>query len=936
MVPNPNFEKPLAELGQQIRGQRLVRAQCRLVLILALLFAGVFLLDSVVSFSPAALRLGLAVLVGVSLLGMFLGLVFSFRRLNATTLAAIVERKHPELGERLISMVNLAEHEPGHGNPEFIACLHQETEARLVQVDLRRSFSSHQNRSLSMLAGLGILIVLLPVFFWNSYADFARRFFNPFSTSDQPTDGIVTQPVKLASEPIVTITFPSYVNQTAHSPKEMVGPSDISALQYSTVAFQFRFTTSAMAGAVELKSANTVIGSSPLQLSNDGMTGWFSVPALEPGPYRMTLLLEGKEKTISRQELAALEIWPDEPPRFAEVLVKSTPGDSLVDQIWSMPPDDSIPIQVTVEDKVGVDKVALEYRINNGPAQVQIIVAGMGHTSLSKETVFRPAGLKDKDSLTFRFLAADNRNLNGKEYQDANGRPVPDKDLRPHVVFYPADRWFRLQIDGGAKPLPEQDILAQRDRINTNVQAIIKKLKEERADLVKVRDALDGASPHQSAEWEGKMDKLRHKNQAVRQDLHWLALNNEANEFLQSLAALAWDIAEIELQDSAQSLERAKVKTLVSERRDQHLQSADAALAKALGRLEELVHNNDRLGNDRLNQYKLEKLAQAQEQLSAEAEKDLTPVELAQLRAGEERLADDLQGLAKTSKLLQGNMDAAQQEDMQKLEAFAKTPEGQELQKEFAPQLEVLSKMQKDLASKMAGSGPHGKDAAEAAKALEQGQMEKALKLQRAEMKKLEHLSKGDGKSPKTMAQLAKEQKELHLSLKQIASAMTDKMELKMAGRKTDPLMKSNQAKAGEAMKQAQKELDEAVVKLKLGKMKEARPAMQRAARQLSKAAIETKQHMTKSQLAGVPGTAKQNSRKLPPGVGGKSRSGPLRQDLKKYSAEAWGKMPEQLRTRILQDLRAQFGEDYARIIQEYFEKLGAAEARSASEGGPR
>jgi hypothetical protein len=32
--------------------------------------------------------------------------------------------------------------------------------------------------------------------------------------------------------------------------------------------------------------------------------------------------------------------------------------------------------------------------------------------------------------------------------------------------------------------------------------------------------------------------------------------------------------------------------------------------------------------------------------------------------------------------------------------------------------------------------------------------------------------------------------------------------------------------------------------------------------------------------------------------------------------------MPDHLRTRILQDLRAQFGEDYARIIQGYFEKL--------------
>ncbi|HMF18198.1 MAG TPA: hypothetical protein VKE98_13380, partial [Gemmataceae bacterium] len=340
-----------------------------------------------------------------------------------------------------------------------------------------------------------------------------------------------------------------------------------------------------------------------------------------------------------------------------------------------------------------------------------------------------------------------------------------------------------------------------------------------------------------------------------------------------------------------------------------------------------LTKNNEGLAEDRLHQFKLEKLAQAQEQLSGGAEKDLTPEELAQLRAGEERLADELQGLAKTSKLLQDAMEAAAQEDMRQLEAFARTPEGTELQKELAPQLDLLSKKQKELASKMAQSGARGKDAAEAAKALELGQMEKALKFQHAEMKKLEQFAKGDEKSAKGMAQLASEQKELNLSLKQIASTMTDKMKLKMAGSKMDPHMKSNQARAAQAMKQAQKQLDDAIAKLRLGKGKEARPAMQQAARELRQAAIETRQNMTKSQQAGVPGTGKQNSGKRPPSTGGISKTGPLAPDLKKYSGAAWGRMPGHLRTRILQDLRAQFGEDYARIIQGYFEKLATEQS---------
>jgi hypothetical protein len=915
----PSLDRRLADLGRQIRRQRLVRALCRLVLVLALLFAGFFLLDFLIPFSPVALRLALVTLIGVSIVGVVLSLVFGLRRLDITTLAALVEKKHPELGERLISIVDLS---VDHGNPEFVAYLQQETEERLAEVDLRRSFSSPRNRQLSIIAGLAFLLVISLAFFWNPYSEFARRLATAWGPADLPGTSTAILPVRLASESIVTIVPPSYVNEAVHPPRELVGPNEVSALQYSMVSFQFRLETAAVAATVELKSANKVIGSKPVQLSGDGLTASFNVPALPPGSYRMSLLLNGKAETQSRQELPALEIWPDEPPGFTEVIVKNTPGDSLIDQVWTMPPDDAIPIQVMVEDKVGVDKVALEYRINDGPVRTETSVSGKGQTSVSKYFAFRPAGLKDKDVLAFRLLVGDNRKLAAKKYQDVNGKLAPENDLGRQVVYYPVDRWFRVKIDDKSRPLPEQDILAQRERINTKVQEVIRKLKEERVDLVKVRDELDGTSPHQSADWDGKVDKLRQKNQAIRQDLHWLALDQEANEFLQPLAVLAWDIAESELKDSAQSLDKARVKTLAIERRDQHLQAADAALAKALRRLEALTKNNENLAEDRLHQFKLEKLAQAQEQLSGGAEKDLTPEELAQLRAGEERLADELQGLAKTSKLLQETMEAAAQEDMRQLEAFAKTPEGKELQKELAPQMELLSKKQRELASKMSESGPHGKEAAQAAKALELGQVEKALKFQHAEMKKLEQFAKGNEKSAKGMAQLAREQKELNLSLKQIASAMTDKMKLKMGGNKMDPHMKSNQAKAAQAMKQAKKELDEAIMKLRLGKGKEARPAMQQAARELRQAALETKQHMTKSQQAGVPVTGKQNSGKRPPSTGAISKTGPLAPDLKKYSGAAWGRMPGHLRTRILQDLRAQFGEDYARIIQGYFEKL--------------
>jgi hypothetical protein len=44
--------------------------------------------------------------------------------------------------------------------------------------------------------------------------------------------------------------------------------------------------------------------------------------------------------------------------------------------------------------------------------------------------------------------------------------------------------------------------------------------------------------------------------------------------------------------------------------------------------------------------------------------------------------------------------------------------------------------------------------------------------------------------------------------------------------------------------------------------------------------------------------------------------------DYKKYQGKPWGELPGELRTRILQDMQAKYGEDYARVIKLYFEQL--------------
>ncbi len=43
--------------------------------------------------------------------------------------------------------------------------------------------------------------------------------------------------------------------------------------------------------------------------------------------------------------------------------------------------------------------------------------------------------------------------------------------------------------------------------------------------------------------------------------------------------------------------------------------------------------------------------------------------------------------------------------------------------------------------------------------------------------------------------------------------------------------------------------------------------------------------------------------------------------DAKKYAGKSWGELPGELRTKIMQDMKAKYGEDYARVIKLYFEQ---------------
>jgi hypothetical protein len=70
-----------------------------------------------------------------------------------------------------------------------------------------------------------------------------------------------------------------------------------------------------------------------------------------------------------------------------------------------------------------------------------------------------------------------------------------------------------------------------------------------------------------------------------------------------------------------------------------------------------------------------------------------------------------------------------------------------------------------------------------------------------------------------------------------------------------------------------------------------------------------------KEGAAGTPGGHDGN----PQGQVDLSKLGPL---AEKYKGKSWGELPGEIKTQVISDFKARYGEDYARYIKLYFEQL--------------
>ena len=174
--------------------------------------------------------------------------------------------------------------------------------------------------------------------------------------------------------------------------------------------------------------------------------------------------------------------------------------------------------------------------------------------------------------------------------------------------------------------------------------------------------------------------------------------------------------------------------------------------------------------------------------------------------------------------------------------------------------------------------------------------------------------AKGDPAEAKKLDEEAAQK--LQFAVKQLAKMAQDQ------AMKNPP---KDAAQTAEALEQAERKMRQADATLPKTP-KDAQAAMQAAAKKLAEAA----QQLAKQGARSLPNPPARNPAAkafIAPGgrfFAGNGKDMPLDPTLGK----SWGELPGELKTRLLQDFRARYGEDHAETIRQYFDRLADTPAR--------
>ena len=407
--------------------------------------------------------------------------------------------------------------------------------------------------------------------------------------------------------------------------------------------------------------------------AGDDHRGQADIIAAKPGVFQADLVLQIEQNLCVVLPLGRWTVHDDQAPRFTQpVRVNGTGTGLMAPGEHKMAASDLLKLQTVIEDQEGLDAVAIEFRVNDGPAQAYRGSGPGGKKLLAvNDWLPLPTGLKDGDRVQFRLLASDNRRLKKGEIVQTKKTILPAEDLAPQVATWPAavggeTRWITLRVDRSAGGLLKDQVQAQTDEVRDSVAKIRQKLGVEAQQLEKLQRTV-----HQQValapEQKQQADKIRKLNREITEDLLRAGERFAANPELARLADQFFDIAETEMLRSAEALNRFTTKDRPLVEGEKDLQTSQNAVQLALKKLDRMNDLNKLLAQDRLDQWQIEKLAHRQEMLARQLKnlldnEPLSDAELARqieaIRQEQARLAEQRTELENQNALVKESAEA--------------------------------------------------------------------------------------------------------------------------------------------------------------------------------------------------------------------------------------------------------------------------------------
>ncbi len=716
----PALRGRLAGLARRVRFLRGLRGAGLLVLCLSLVAGAALLADALCGFAlPAGVRVALLAawaVVGVTVLLRSLVAPLA-ARLDQADLAAAVEEVYPHLGERLITTVELAA-DGRVSSPALARVLAEEADARSRPLDFNRA-AGRPPAALLAAACVALLALFGPAaFFPRTYATLATRFLFPWrGPTTQPeftfevtpgdgyvargsvvaftvrltprdervtaprvvrlaftaSDGAVTRhaltqdradallfaggvkipgdveyraeagdavseafrltavtPVELALEGTgVTVTPPEYARvtmETDHYP----GVGDLSAFANSEAAFKLALTRPAVAAWIEFTPARD--GAAVTKLPLDAKLA-ARMTATEPGGYRVVLEAEHGVRTV--REGGKLAIRPDQPP----ALLKSA---GLLDG-RKVRAYDRLPLELRFADDVAVGAADLLWRVGDGAEREEPIrLDGAARREVSARHLFQIAGkARPGETLHYRLRFRDTR---------------PERYGGPNVVHHPENGTLKLEVVSEGKSPREEEILARRDEIDGKIAEVQAAIKQEMRAGDKVRAETRGKQDLTPAQRQ-QVERVRQLNRDVQSSLDDLAALARREPETAILGDKAKQIGNEEMKKAGDELARTLEEKAAPAAREERFRAAERELHQALNRLDDLKADNARVARDRVDQAKVEELADKQKQLAekaAELDTDTPEGKAAaeDIKREQRKTEEELAKLAEKSELL--------------------------------------------------------------------------------------------------------------------------------------------------------------------------------------------------------------------------------------------------------------------------------------------